>query len=210
MKFIKAFCLSFFICLGNVHANFIDHGNYITDTDAQLNWLKISQTTSYSIDDILAGSGGYLTSGWRYATQLDFNRLVDNYFGTDLDKQLMFPRRDDLDLALTRDFLVLFDGYIWPESGSNRGGHVQGVVRGDTFPSGWIIDIIRNPGGQDYGTLDAPQQWWSSIRTGSVGSFLIRDADVGSLPAEVTIIPEPSIFVILSLGLAGLVLSRRK
>jgi hypothetical protein len=211
MKYIKAFTLAFFFfCLGNAHASFIDHGNYITDTETHLDWLKISQTTSYSIADILAGSGGYVTHGWRYATQRDFNRLVDNYFGTDLDSQMMFPRRDDLDLDLTREFLVLFEGYIWPQSGSNRAGHVQGVVRGDSFPSGWIIDIIRNPGGQDYGTLDAPQQWWLNTRTNSVGSFLIREGDTDSLPPEATAIPEPSTFAILSLGLAGFVLNRRK
>jgi hypothetical protein len=148
MKLIKAVFLAiFFFYLSNTHANIIDRGNYITDTATNLDWLKINQTTSYSIDEILAGGGGYLTNGWRYATQLDFNRLVDHYFGTDLDNQLMFPRRDDLDLNLTREFLVLFGGYVWPESGSNRAGNVQGIVQGDAFESGWIINIIRNPGG---------------------------------------------------------------
>lgn len=61
-------------------ADFIDNGNYTTDTISGLDWLNVSQTFNMTTDQVTAqtGSGGSF-EGWRIATEVEFLGLITNW-----------------------------------------------------------------------------------------------------------------------------------
>jgi hypothetical protein len=65
-----------FYC-NNANASLSDHGSYVTDTVSNIDWLKLTQTTNRSYNDISSqlGSGGEF-NGWRYATGLEFETML--------------------------------------------------------------------------------------------------------------------------------------
>lgn len=66
-----------------VSAEIIDNSTYTTDTVGGLDWLDVSSTTGLSVDYISTqfGIGGDY-EGWRYATGIEFNILINNYTGS--------------------------------------------------------------------------------------------------------------------------------
>lgn len=178
-------------------AAIIDRRDYSVDTETNIEWLKLQKTggmTPYEVQ-----TSGYITQGWRYATQQEFNGLIDNYFGTNLSTQVMFAQHDNLDLLRTVRFLELLGGWVSYANPNNIIGHVQGIVKGDAFPSGWMFNAVRNPGGQDYGRLESPQQWWTYVSSEEVGSYLVRDHQSDPIP-----VPEPSSLSMMVIGALAL------
>ena len=49
-------------------AALVDNGTITLDTETQLEWLDLTATAGLSVNDVLAGAGGWLEQGWRYAT----------------------------------------------------------------------------------------------------------------------------------------------
>jgi hypothetical protein len=63
--------------------NFIDNGNYTTDTISGLDWLDIHETTGRSYQYVtsrLSTGGAY--EGWRYATSTEFLAMAGISLGT--------------------------------------------------------------------------------------------------------------------------------
>lgn len=59
------------------NAALIDNGAYLTDTASGLDWLKLTQTTDRSYEDISSrfGAGGEF-AGWQYASGAQFESLL--------------------------------------------------------------------------------------------------------------------------------------
>jgi len=70
-----------FIALSVSNAVLIDRGQHTTDTATELDWLKLDRLVGYSYEEVLNGAGGYLHSGWRYATQEEVVNLFTEYIG---------------------------------------------------------------------------------------------------------------------------------
>lgn len=67
---LLAFC-------SNANAALTDRGTYITDTATGLDWLKLTETSNRSYNDISSqlGVGGEF-EGWRYATGAEFEAML--------------------------------------------------------------------------------------------------------------------------------------
>lgn len=75
-------CFSLMFPVG-VKATLIIGNNSTIDTNSNLEWLHLSETYSFSaneIHDLLKPSGTYF--GWRYASSTEFNDLIDGIGGT--------------------------------------------------------------------------------------------------------------------------------
>jgi len=80
--------LSQLFLLNKAHAlalDFIDNGEYTTDTLSGLDWLDVTASVnqSYSYVNSQLGTGGAY-GGWRYATGDEFNQMITNYTGIDI------------------------------------------------------------------------------------------------------------------------------
>ena len=65
----------------SANAALVDGGTYVRDSATGLDWLKLSHVNGYSYEQVMAGAGGYTTSGWRYATQSELLSLMTRYVG---------------------------------------------------------------------------------------------------------------------------------
>jgi len=52
------------------------------DTVGGLDWLDVTETLGVSMNDVLAGSGGWVSGGWRYATLDDVCEMLTRLFDT--------------------------------------------------------------------------------------------------------------------------------
>ncbi len=81
--FSSSICLLAALCsLSPANAAFLDHGTYSTDSNTGLAWLDVTQTAGISFSDMQNGAGGWLSSGWRYATGLEVSNLFTTYVGS--------------------------------------------------------------------------------------------------------------------------------
>ncbi len=76
-------CIAVFIAVAIpsiVTAEIIDHGNFLTDTETQLDWLNITHSVNRSYEDISSqfDTGGEF-EGWRYASIEEIRTLLHNY-----------------------------------------------------------------------------------------------------------------------------------
>ena len=62
----------------SAHAVLIDAGNITQDTGTGLEWLDLTESTGFSLDDVLGGAGGFLADGWNVAHVLDVDQLFLN------------------------------------------------------------------------------------------------------------------------------------
>ena len=60
-------------------AEVINNGDFLTDTETKLDWLDVTATQNLTMNEVLAltGPGGSL-EGWRYATEIELNTLLNN------------------------------------------------------------------------------------------------------------------------------------
>jgi hypothetical protein len=63
--------------------DFIDNGDFTTDTISGLDWLDVTTTQGRSYIDVSNKFGtGEEFDGWRYATGIQFSGIVNNYIGS--------------------------------------------------------------------------------------------------------------------------------
>ncbi len=226
MKFSKllAGLLAGLAISGSVQAEIVDHGNYLTDTATGLDWLDVTQTVNMSYNQVSSqfGAGGAY-AGWTYANGIQFIELVSNFTSmsvTSLPTFTMLPNKTDGLVALlgsTLDTLwlhyygVTFDEF---DHGSISYHYTQGIladvrhssaqhyVPGPTHYTAVLEDfdvngipVFDHVEVFNFYVLDANSDY-------STGSFLVR--------ASATQINEPESIALLSVGLLGLLASRRK
>lgn len=86
-------------CAGTASAVLIDEGDWLLDTNTSLQWLNleipqynlenliidvdgVDYFVGYSVDEILAGAGGFFADDWRYATTGELCGLLSAYAST--------------------------------------------------------------------------------------------------------------------------------
>lgn len=63
------------------HAELTTSGQIISDSISGLEWLNVRNVNDYSYEAIQNGAGGYIQSGWRYATKAEVIDLATHYVG---------------------------------------------------------------------------------------------------------------------------------
>lgn len=196
-------------------ADFIDHGNYTTDTISGLDWLDVTLSLKRTFNDVSSqfGVGGDF-EGWRYASGIEFNQMVKNFTGTSFtttDYSLItqpFDRVDDLVsmLGSTIDSWWLLDyGKTYDENlGVNEGqglDYTMGLI-GDPFQDGeyvdyWVALILDDE--QPLGSGDSSRAHDSHMTPfeyrNAAGSYLVRDNLITT--------PIPASFWLMGTGLFG-------
>lgn len=81
-KFVLTASAVLMTCAANSNVVFEDHGQFSTDSKTGLDWLDVTATAGLSYAQVLAGAGGWLSQGWRYANGNEIRSLFSQYVGT--------------------------------------------------------------------------------------------------------------------------------
>jgi hypothetical protein len=202
----------------SAHAALIDHGTYITDTVAGLDWLKLTETAGRTYDDVSAKFGtGEEFEGWAYGTRVQFAHLL---WGAGIYNAGLPPKLNEIPLgnsylqstnAFTPwDFIVLMgeiDPYPPQWDGLRSTGLLADVV-GSNYGFAHMFSYYDNSYEDNklsYGggtpVLNCGACSYQS-QTSVYGSYLVRISDV-PVPGAIYL------FGSAILGLAGARLRRK-
>lgn len=196
------------------------HGaNYSWDADAQLAWLDVPETRNLSFNDVLTGAGGWLMSGWRYATADEVVRL----FRTNLynHKPLELETNE-----WRKPYEGSFTGYAAYENNratrliEKLGGTMGLYPEWDdgTFTTAFYLRPVEGKPDRMYIGSVLSQFGFGFADTATtrdrdghdmlVGHFLVRHMDPSTVPP----VPEPSTYALMfaGLGLVGWVARKRQ
>jgi len=67
-----------------------DDMRLIRDTESRLDWLRLHETAGVDMTSILAGHGGWVDSGWRYATHSEACEMLSHVFETEAATPCVF------------------------------------------------------------------------------------------------------------------------
>jgi len=193
------------------NATFIDSNTYLTDTSTGLDWLDMSYTDGLSYDAVHASTTSGPLSDWTIATGAQVVTLVTNFIGNTpvsdypgnptaaTDPNGAFHSANNS----VKDLVSLI--------GATYAGNDHGFTLGYTSDAAGI-DI--NGTGIDHLTVQFG--WWdvfadefygydrwgydNTVANDFLGTFLVRNSTV----------PEPTIIVLMGLGLTGLTIFNRK
>lgn len=91
------------LCLSsNAGGKILDRGDYLTDTQSNLDWLDVTASANMSYNDIAKqlGKGGQF-EGWRFATVGEFNTLINNATGTNRTSFEVYHHNEEGEAAIT-------------------------------------------------------------------------------------------------------------
>lgn len=180
--------------------------NYSLDSATGLKWLDVSQTVGLSYDQVQAGEGGWLAQGWRYATGDEINAM----FSSNLS---LLPRTDSnggIESA-PGDFWIRGVADVDGQAArlfETLGGETKGQVGGN-----YAAAYVGGVGGRDVG--DGHTAWtfgYQGDRFLLTTSFQLDSQSpldaIGTFGGNgnflVSPVPEPSVYAMFGLGLAGL------
>jgi len=202
--------------------NFVDHATYLSDTISGLDWLDVTASTNMTVDQVSAqfDTGG-IFAGYRYATALEFGALVNNYIGIDSGitaighhttlTNALQPLMDMLGITHT---LV---GSINPTTTGLINEITRGILAdpcshpttGAALHCGGTFDhhlIYQRTSPTEYAINHGYGAYTHTIMYAgqadeTVGSFLVHRSSQ---------VPEPVSLLLITIGLIGVVFSRRK
>lgn len=214
-----------------INNNFDDLGTSTVDLVNNLEWLDVTTTRGLTVNEVrfdLNNTGGLFdpNDGWRYASRSDFQNLITDWFSIDYSGgRYSFGENDSnlVDLFIGAFGDTVDENYdatnYTLDARANEFGMTRGVLgddagRNGTFQRAVEIadnDFIFRASGNSFSNqsdylTDISSTGISQARN-DMGHFLIRDFN--SAPPSVSV-AEPSPFALLSLGLIGLMLKRRK
>ena len=195
--------------------DFTDNVTYTTDTLSGLDWLDVTTSVNQSYDYVSSqfGTGG-IYDGWRYATGYDFNTLVGNYTGVEINTNSLVSQEPNLIdglvtlLGSTLDvFSLVNNGFEW-ENYQYTYGMISDVYP-DLLDYQYVAIISDNNGGCP--TCDTGEDF-SMTHYGFVGksdsgalhygSYLIRDS--------ISAVPIPAAAFMFAPALLGFLGLRRR
>lgn len=192
------FAMFFLSTITTSHASLIDNGVTTLDTSSGLEWLDITETTSFSVADIMQGDGGFAADGWVHATGQQISDLITSFLGS-----ATTPNFDgsgngsSFDILADSDAVSLLNllgatfntgliGFFDNGSLTNTSFQFQACI--NTLATQTCQNQVTQPGQAGlvkyfFNTTDANQ-----FANQNFGHFLVRKADVqANSPATLTI-----------------------
>ena len=169
------------------------------DTNSGLGWLDLTESTGLSMNQILAGAGGFLDLGFRYATTSEIRALFADANIVDTSGN---PSQESAPAAL--DFILLF-GFTYQvsdSSGSNTGTvgyHLPDPPdTSESTNASFVQYIVTSNTGNGHGAamVEVLLDGTRDLANSTDGSFLVR---------ETTVVPIPAAFWLFGSGVFGLV-----
>lgn len=229
MNLLKSLAVIAIIFASNAHAALIsdyslnETTNIITDSRHNLEWLQWDETDGLSIDTVLSTTAqNFSGGGWRLATNVEMARLFNTFFGlsysginwdTDESTAQFFSSNSDGLTESASDpeliFINLF-GFTYEEWS-------EGILPPDgmQFTSAYYGNDLDNDLRYNLATV-IDDRGIGQADSGSTELFFdlypknLERKDIGTALVRVTEVEEPSIFILLVLGLVGLGLRRNR
>lgn len=195
----------------NLNAAVFDGGNFVQDTNTQLDWLKVSFTQGKSFDEVsslIANDSFY--SGYQLAGREQVKTLFNNYYGEvaigsgssidslnynktfgfvnllGLTREIQDSNIIGLPVSVDRYFTT---GYVAEPYVNNKHRIVEFVAR-DYFVS---VGATQDSGKFSYKASPYDDDEANEL----ISSFLVRSS-------VVSLVPEPSTYAMMVLGLFGI------
>ena len=180
------------------HAGLIDLGSTTLDDSTGLEWLDMTLTAGQSYNSVIGGFGGYVTSmGYRYATGAEVFALFTNAGIPDIETTVV-GNYTAANVAPAQALIALI--------GTADLNFMDAIVADTVIPGVRAVAILQGDPNIASATMmyacTMCGSWNENATFPGIGSFLVRSSN--------TSVPEPGVLGLLSLGLLGLGLSRRR
>lgn len=193
------------LCLinGSSQAAILRSSSGLIDTTTGLEWLKLTTTAGQSYNSMASGWGGFIGSGWGFASADHLANLLTNAGGTvapsgadGLYRNSNFEPANALIGLLGATIAIVSEG---GETYGVRG--ILGTSQYDrTHQTGYLQTNIFTHGMPSQGLLwvdGGGQDHWDWDATPETGSFLVRTASIMALPE-----PATCTMLLIGIGLA--------
>ena len=214
---VIAVFLTLFLSSGN--ASIIEHNGYSLDTstnivsNGNLEWLRWDKTAGLSIDD---ANSLYASSGWRLASNQDMSGLFSSFFSGkawDDDENTGQGFRYPWDVAEDSAAINLIElfGSTLDAAGASWGGDPNDMRNRTVVLFGSDLDadnlynwlLIQD----DFTEIDGSYVDGDARLQEDSRSASYKESTIGV--ALVRVVPEPSVLLLMGLGLIGLSFTRR-